>query len=398
MPVGWAAPPPPCRFCQLSAINADYCGPRPAPRTSLRWGVPLRVRPAQGTGEVAPSPRMVSDSQSAPIRAIGGRLKIRGHPAPRVGEFADRGGWPTTEGADLRRRPSSKGLRVRQVFLGGGFALGRGFLDLGTHPPRSLHRPRGPIGVGFGGSLLGETSSPSTLPSFSVLSGSSSALPPMSCLGIRVRGPGFPKPNPSRPEPIRVDRGFFEPPIVLDDGGGSSSPMPPLSRPSPWAASPLPPIRKSGEAVSHRLPIGAEADGVPIPGTLARRDRLSETHRVPLIRNPPASALPPMPLGGRRGLATRPSRHLDRPYGDGRPHRRPEPFETGLPEPFFAFSPFEGVDGRRSCPPPRLPFPGPWDPGNSEEAMIARRRDRSPCSNGAEGLPSGPPSRSYLHT
>ena len=112
---------------------------------------------------------------------------------------------------------------------------------------------------------------------------------------------------------------------------------------------------------------------------------------------PPASALPPMPLGGRRGLATRPSRHLDRPYGDGRHHRRPEPFETGLPEPFFAFFPFEGVDGRRSRPPPRLPFPGPWDPGNSEEAMTARRRDRSPCSNGAEGPPSGPPSRSYLH-
>ena len=108
--------PPSCRFCQLSAINADYRGPRPAPRTSRRWGVAPCVRPAQGTGEVAPNPRMVSDSQSAPIRAIGGRLKIRGHPAPRVGEFADRGEWPRTEGADLRRRPSSEGLRVRQVF------------------------------------------------------------------------------------------------------------------------------------------------------------------------------------------------------------------------------------------------------------------------------------------
>ena len=231
-------------------------------------------------------------------------MKIRGHPAPSVGEFANRGGWLTTEGAELRRRPSSECLHVHQVFLGGGFALGRWFPRFGNPPPRSLHRPRGPIGVGFGGSLLGETSSPSTLPSFSVLSGSSSALPPMSCLGIRVRGPGFPKPNPSRPEPIRVDRRFFEPPIILDYGGGSSSPLPPLSRPSPWAASPLPPIRKSGEAVSHRLPIGAEGDGVPIPGTLARRDRLSETHRVPLLRNPPGIGTPADAAGWGARLGT----------------------------------------------------------------------------------------------
>ena len=43
-------------------------------------------------------------------------------------------------------------------------------------------------------------------------------------------------------------------------------------------------------------------------------------------------------------------------------------------------------------------IPSPWDPGNSEEAMTAGRRDQFLCSNGAEGLPSGPPSRSYLHT
>ena len=208
MPVGWAAPPP-CRFCQLSAISADYRGPRPAPR----------VRPAQGTGKVAPSRRMVSDSQSAPIRAIGGRLKIRGHSAPRVGEFADRGGWPTVEGADLRRRPSSEGLRIRQVFLGG-IRPREGVPRFGPPPPPPPRVPPsapGPIRVGIWGSLLGETSSPSTLPSFSVLSGSSSALPPMSCLGIRVRGPGFPKPTRSRPEPIRVDRGFFDPLIVLGE-------------------------------------------------------------------------------------------------------------------------------------------------------------------------------------
>ena len=240
MPVGWAAPPPIAAFANYRPLTSIIAGSRPAPHTSRRWGVPLHIRPAQGTGKVAPSPRMVSDSQSAPIRAIGGRLKIRGHPAPRVGEFANRGDGQrpkvqTFRG--LRRRPSSEGIRVRQVFWGGEIRPREGVPRFGTPPPppppRSLHRPRGPIRVGIGGSLPGETSSPRTLPSFSVLCGSSSALPPMSCVGIRVRGPEFPKPTPSRPEPIRVDRGFFEPPIVLDDGGGSSSPMTPLSRPSP---------------------------------------------------------------------------------------------------------------------------------------------------------------------
>ena len=312
-------------------------------------------------------------------------MKIRGHPAPRVGEFADRGGWPTTEGADLRRRPSSKGLRVRQVFWGVRSPSGGVSSIWDPTPPPSLHRPRGPIGVGIGGSLLGETSSPSTLSSFSVLSGSSSALPPMTCLGILVRGPEFPKPNPCRPEPIRVNRGVFEPLIVLDDGGGSSSPMPPLSHPSLRAASPLPPIRKSGEAVSHRIPIGAEADGVPIPGTLARRDRLSETHRVPLLRNPHGIGTPADAAGWAARLG---NPALAPPWPAVRRWPPPSPsgaVRKGLPEPFFAFSSFEVVDGQRLRPPPRLPFPGPWNLGNSEEAMTTQRQDRSPCSNGVEG-------------
>ena len=100
---GVPSPPPP-RTCQLSAIKADYwppLAPRPAPRAARRERVPPRVRPVQATRDVAPSLRMVSDFQSEPIRAIGGRLKIRGHPAPPVGEFADQAGWPTMEGAGL---------------------------------------------------------------------------------------------------------------------------------------------------------------------------------------------------------------------------------------------------------------------------------------------------------
>ena len=135
-PVGGVATPP-CRFCQLSAINADYCGPRPAPRTSRRWGVPLRVRPIQGTGEVAPNPRMVSDSQSEPIRAISARWKIRGHRAPPVSEFADRVGWPTTEGAELRREVSSDDLRLRSPVWGQNSPVGGGSPIRGTTSPAS---------------------------------------------------------------------------------------------------------------------------------------------------------------------------------------------------------------------------------------------------------------------
>ena len=43
----------------------------------------------------------------------------------------------------------------------------------------------------------------------------------------------------------------------------------------------LPPILESGEAGAPRLPIGSKADGVPILGTLTRRDRLSEVSRGP---------------------------------------------------------------------------------------------------------------------
>ena len=142
-PLGGGAPPSPSRFCQLSAIKADYwptLAPRPAPRTARRESVPPSVRPAQGTGDVSPSPRMLSDFQSEPIRAIGGRLKIGGHPAPPIGEFADRGEWPTIEGADFRRGPPSEVLPLRL------FVWGRNSPGGGDSPIRGTAFPRPSIG------------------------------------------------------------------------------------------------------------------------------------------------------------------------------------------------------------------------------------------------------------
>ena len=313
---------------------------------------------------------MVSDLQSAPIRAIGGRLKIRGHPAPPLGEFADRAGWPATEGADLRREFPSEGLRLRLALWGQNSPPGGGSPIRGpaSPTPPSASAADGNENWGRG---LGETRPPCPLPPFPVLVRCSSAFPSMSCLEIRVPrpeflnpappasrpfasigalsslrsfytaersplrrfppvpahlcpqhqpfprlenrgrpvGPGSPsapgadwsgnwgkgtrgdllpelfspvsrrfsqligvsadellrnsgpatrisRTRPPRPEPIRSDRGSFEPPIVAKGGGESPPPVSPVWRPSSWAASALPPIWKLGEANYARFPIG----------------------------------------------------------------------------------------------------------------------------------------------
>ena len=228
---------------------------------------------------------MVSDSQSAPIRANGGRLKIRGHPAPRVGEFADRGGWRTTEGADLRRTPSSEDLRVRQVFGGRNLPSGGGSPIWGTASPAHPSAPgadwSGDWGECARGDSLPEHSSPVFRPFWQLIGVTADELPRNSGPGTRISK----TPPPATP-PIRVDRGFFSAPDRPQRRRGPPFVVSPRYPPFSVAGSALPPIRKSEKAVFPRPPIGAEADGVPIPGTLPRRDRLSETPRVPLDGNP----------------------------------------------------------------------------------------------------------------
>ena len=154
---------------------------------------------------------MVSDSQSAPIRTNGGRLRIRGHPAPRVGEFADRGGWQTTEGADLRRTPSSEGLRVRQVFGGRNLPSGGGSPIPGTASPAHPSAPgadwSGDWGQRARGDSLPEHVSPVFRPFWQLIGVTADELP-------RNWGPGTRISNPPSPAPpaIRVDPGFFPAP------------------------------------------------------------------------------------------------------------------------------------------------------------------------------------------
>ena len=143
---------------------------------------------------------MASDSQSAPIRAIGGRLKIRGQPTPGVGEIADRGDGQQSKaqifGGDLPPkictfcRPFRGGIRPRE-----------GFPRLGEPAPPTSPSAAEADGNGNWGRGLGESRSPSPLPSFSVAFRSSSAFPPMSCLKFRVAGPEISKPARPGPRP-----------------------------------------------------------------------------------------------------------------------------------------------------------------------------------------------------
>ena len=176
---------------------------------------------------------MVSDSQSAPIRANGSRLKIWGHPAPRVGEFADRGGWRTTEGAYLRRTPSSKDLRVQQVFGGRNLPSGGGSPIWGTASPAHPSAPgadwSGDWGEFARGDSLPEHSSPVFRPFWQLIGVTANELPRNSGPGTRISTH-----TPPRPRAIRVDRGVFFSPRSSSTTKGTplrrSPPLPALLR------------------------------------------------------------------------------------------------------------------------------------------------------------------------
>ena len=184
---------------------------------------------------------------------------------------------PTAEESPLRRFPPFP------AFLRGRHRPLPRFQNRGGRLAPAPHRPRGPIGAGIEETQLGESYSPRRFPPFPALVCSSSAFSPMSCFEIRVAGPEFFKPAPPRLEPITVDRGFLELPIALDGGGESPPPIPRIPGAPPPAPSRPPPILRSVGAGSPRLPIGAEPDGVPIPGNLPRRDRLSEVWKGLLL-------------------------------------------------------------------------------------------------------------------
>ena len=208
---------------------------------------------------------MSSVFQSVPIRAIGGRLKNRGHFAPPLGECADRGGWRMTEGADLRREVPSEGLLLWRLVGGRNSPPGSGFPIGETGSPSPPSAPEADGTGNWGklarGDFLPE-SFPAILHAWSQLIGISAD----ELLEIRARGPEFQPAPPPPVTPIRLDRGAFAPPTVLNDGGYSPPPIPPLFRRPPWAASSIPPIRKSGEPGSRgtpsaRAPMGCRFGG-----------------------------------------------------------------------------------------------------------------------------------------
>ena len=173
---------------------------------------------------------MLSDFQSGPIRAIGGRLKIGGHLTPPISEFADFcGEWPTIEGADLRREVPSEGLLL-WLFVWARKSPGGGDSPIGgTTSPASPSAD----GADWNGNWrreLRETRPPCPLPPFSIV--------------VRVGEPEFSKRGPPRPATIHFDRGFFEPPIVPYGGEGSPPPISTVPGTPPGAPSPAP----------HRLP------------------------------------------------------------------------------------------------------------------------------------------------
>ena len=140
---------------------------------------------------------MVSDFQSAPTRGIGSRLKIQGHPGPHISEFADRGGWRRSKGANLQRVVPSEGLHLRLVVWGENSPAGAG------SPIRRTGSPTTPSATAADGSgnwirQLGETCFPSCFLPVFVTFRRSSTLALMSCLEIRVGDPNFLSP-PSFP-------------------------------------------------------------------------------------------------------------------------------------------------------------------------------------------------------
>ena len=192
-PLGGGAPPSPSQICQLSAIMADYwppLAPRPASLATRRERVPPSFPPVQETGDVAPSPRMVSDFQSEPIRAIGGRLKIRGHPGPASASSPIEGDGNEPKVQTFRGWSPPKVCTFGWSFWAENSPAGAG------SPIRITGSPTSPSaaaadGSGNLGRQLGEACFPSCFPPVSVAFRSSSTLPSMSCLEIRVGDPNF---------------------------------------------------------------------------------------------------------------------------------------------------------------------------------------------------------------
>ena len=183
---------------------ADYwppLAPRPAPRAARRERVPRSVSTPQATRDVAPSPRMVSDFQSEPIRAIGGRLKIRGHPGPASASSLIEGDGNGAKVQTFRGWSPPKVCTFGWSFSGENSPAGAGSPIWRTGSPAS---PSAVAADGNGnlGRGLGGTRPPSPLPPFVFPSHSPSAFPPMSCLEIRVGGPEFL--NPALPAPRQL--------------------------------------------------------------------------------------------------------------------------------------------------------------------------------------------------
>ena len=175
---------------------------------------PAQIREPLGGGASLPAFDPAKEREGRRESKDGLKFSISGDPSDRrpiekqvpsttrVGEFTDRWGWRTTKGAQLRRRPSSEGLRVQPVFEGG---------IRETASPRPLHRSGGQLEREFGGVCSGDSLPEDSPPFFAVLSDTSSSLPPMSCLGIRVHGLESRNPTPPAPRPFSLIGGFLSP-------------------------------------------------------------------------------------------------------------------------------------------------------------------------------------------
>ena len=180
-------------ICQLSAIKANYRHPSPPHPVwrAAQWEcVFMHVPLFQLTWEVAPRLKMLSGSQSAPIRAISSRLKIGRHPTAPIGEFADRAEWRETKGADLQREGPSDGLPFQHPPFGRNSPMGGGSQIRRTTSPAP---PSDAVtdGNGNSGRGLSGTWCLGPLPPFPIFVRSSSAFLPMSCLKIPDTGPEF---------------------------------------------------------------------------------------------------------------------------------------------------------------------------------------------------------------
>ena len=330
---------------------------------------------------------MVSDFQSEPIRAIGGRLKIRGHPGPPIGEFADGPGWRPTEGAELRREVPSEVPRLRLVVWGRKSPAGGGSPIGGTRSPAP---PSAAVADGNRNwrRELEVTCSSSPLPPFSRLFRSSSAFPPMSCLKIRVAGPEFSNALLLAPRPF-VSIGGLSTLRLLQTAEGTPlcrSPLfPPLLR---FPHRRFPQFANRGRPVPHGSPLAPRPMGCRFGGPYLREIVSLRFGGAPQIVNlygigDPADVTgwevglvtPPLPTSSTAVTAMAASIavlcHLQRP---------PQPPSTPLP------TLREGIGGDHALPYVSRP-PDGRDPGNSGVAW-KQRGGRSRGSDGVEGLPS----------